>query len=281
MSRRLVSTNSFNAVAPGQIATLDLPVGDQVYHEIRLAYDTATAGGASQANVEAEIERVRLMVDGKAQLELTAEQLIDLSTFYGRPFRTGAASFPASLPIVLAPLGRKTRSAQGEDALAWGTADVSSLQVEVKIASGATSPVLSAKVVVDDIRRPMGPIVKWRPVTIPVTATGVTSITTFPRNDDYFAINCFSANILDVEVKLDQREMFKATLRELEYLLADNGYTWVSGLVPVRFDIAQRVADALKMRRPNGRPISEFRVDFNMGSASSFAAILETVGLRD
>lgn len=281
MARRHVSTNSFNAVAAGQVATLDLPVGDLVYHEIRLSYDTATAGGATLANVEAEIERIRVKADGKTQLELTAEQLIDLNTLYGRPFNTGAATDPALLPIILAPLGRNTRAAQGEDALAWGTADLSSLQVEVQIASGATSPVLSAKVVVDDGRRPMGPIVKFRRVTVPVTATGITTVTTFPKGDDYYAIHCWSSVLDDVEVKIDQREAFKATLQELQFLLEDNGYTWVSGLVPLRFDLTQRVADALKMRRPDGRGVSEFRVDFNMSAATSFTAILETVGLRD
>lgn len=281
MSRRPVSTNSFNAVAAGQVATLDLPVGDLVYHEIRLSYDTATAGGATQANVESEIERIRLKANGKVQVELTAEQLIDLNTFYGRPFNTGAATDPASLPIILSPHGIKTRTAQGEDALAWGTADLSSLQVEVQIASSATSPELSARVVVDDVRRPMGPIVKYRPQTVPVSATGIVTVTTFPRSDDYYGLFCWSSNIADVEVKVDQREFFKLTKLELDYLLEDAGFTPVSGLFATKFNFTQRIADSLKMTRPDQRPVSEFRVDFNMSSASSFTVLTETLGLRD
>lgn len=282
MSRRPISTNSFNAVGAGQTATLDLPVGDLVYHELRLAYMTSTAGGPTQANVEAEITKIRLKVNGKTQVELSAAQLIDINALYGKPFNTGAAAAAAQLPIFLAPLGRKLRSAQGEDALAWGTADVSTFQVEVDIDSGATSPVLSAKVVVDRVRRPMGPIVKFRPFTVPVSATGITTVTSFPRNDDYYALHCFSSDIDDVEVKVDQEEMFKLTEQENDFLLQDNDFSSpVTGLFPVVFNFTQRVSDSLKMRRADGRPASELRVDFNMAVAASFVAIAETVGLRD
>jgi len=279
MARRPISTNSFNAVAANQTATLDLPVGDLTYHGVVLYYDTATSGGPSQANVESEISRVRVKVNGKTQVELTGAQLVAINTLYGRPFMFSADG--AWLPIYFSPLGRKSRSAQGEDALAWGTADVATLQIEVDI-GGATSPTLAARVLVDDIRRPMGPIVKFRPFVVPVSATGITTVTTFPRNDDYYALHCFSSVLDDVEVKVDQRELFKLTAAQIDYLLADHDFIVpISGLVPVIFNFSQRVADSLRMRRGDGRPSSEFRVDFNMNTATSFTVVAETVGLRD
>lgn len=279
MTRRAVTTNSFNAVAPGQRAILDLPVGDLIYHEIRLRYRTSTAGGATQANTEAEITKIGLKVNGKTQVELSAAQLIKLNALHGRAFNTDATGDGAQLPIFLSQPWR--RSAQGEDSLAWATGDVSTFQVEVDIAPGATSPILDCKVVVETGRRPMGPIVKLRPFTVPVTATGITTITTFPKNDDYYALYNFSADVLDVEVKVDQVEQFKLISDELAWLLEDHEFTPQTALFPVKFDFTKRVADSLRMRRPDGSPISEFRVDYNMGAANSFTAVTETVGLRD
>lgn len=279
MPRRAVSTNSFNAVGAGQVATLDLPVGDLIYHELRLLYNTSTAGGAVQATVETEIERIRLKVNGKTQLELTAEQLIDYNAVHGQAFNTLGASGAAQLPIFLSQPWR--RSAQGEDALAWATGDVATFQLEVQIAASATSPTLSAKVVVEDGRRPMGPIVKLRPFTVPVSATGIVTITTFPKVDDYYGLWCWSTNIDDAEVKVDQREVYKLTAQELQYILEDHGFTWVSAVHPLKFDFTKRVADSLRMRRADGSQIAELRFDFNMAAATSFTAIAETIGLRD
>lgn len=273
MPRRPVSTNSFNAVGAGQTATVDLPVGPRVYHQLRLLYGTSTAGGANQTNIEAEISQIRLKVNGKAQRTFSAAELFKINALHNRPFNTG------QLPIFLGEPWRRTT--QGSDALAWGMADVATFQVEVDVAAGATGPTLDARVVVEEAARPMGPIAKWKRLTQPITAIGITTNTTFPRVDDYYSIYAFSSNISDVEVKLDQQEVFKLTAAQLQYLLEDQDFTWVSGLFPVKFDFTRRVSDSLKMMKPNGQRASELRVDWNMSTAADFSYITETVGLRD
>lgn len=273
MARRVVTTNSFNGVAAGQTATLDLPVGPVVYHGVRLLYGTSTGGGANQTNMEAEISQVRLKINGKAQRTFTSEELFDINALHNIAFQTGL------LPIYFSEPWR--RSSQGEDSLAWGTADIDTFQVEVDIAAGATSPTLEARVMIDRLRRPMGPIVKWKRFTQPVSATGIVSNTTLPKSDDYYSIYCWSANISDVEIKKDQEEVFKLTAGQIDDLLSNHDFTPVSGLVPIKFDFTKRVADSLKMRHPTGERVGELRVDFNMSSAASFTFLTETLGLRD
>lgn len=273
MARRLTTTNSWNGVAAGQTATLDLPVGPVVYHQIRILYGTSTAGGANQANIEAEITQVRMKVNGKVQRVFTSAELFDINALHGKTFNTG------ELPIFLSEPWR--RSAQGEDALAWGMGDVSTFQLEVDIDGAATSPTLDTRVVVERVARPMGPIVKWKRFTQPVSAIGVTTNSGLPRTDDYYALYAFSAVLTAIEVKLDQEEVFNAASTVIDNLLEDHGYTNVAGLVPVKFDFTDRVSDSLKMVKPGGQRAQELRVDFTMSAATGFTLITETIGLRD
>lgn len=271
--RRAITTNSFNGVAAGQTATLDLPVGALVYHQIRLLYGTSTTSGANQTNTEAELTQIRLKINGKTQRVMSSAELNAINELHGRPFNAG------ELVIFLSEPWR--RSSQGEDSLAWGMADVQTFQLEVDIHGDADSPTLEARVVVDRIARPMGPIVKWKRFTQPISGTGITTNTNLPRTDDYFALYAFSGNLDAVEVKLDQEEVFHLAAGQIDNLLEDHGFTAVDGLVPVKFDFTQRVSDSLKMARPGGGRAQELRVDWDMGSAASFTLITETVGLRD
>lgn len=277
MPRRVITTNSFNAVAPGQTATISLPVGDLVYDEVLLVYGTATAGGPTEANMEAEITEVRVKVDGKVQRVFSAAQLFDINRVNGIAVANGF------LPIFLAEPWR--RSAQGEESLAWGTADVSTFTIEVDIDAGATSPTLEARIMVDDARRPMGPIVKWRRFTVPVTAVGIVNVTTLPKQDAYYRLHAFSTAIDDIEITVDQKEVWKLTDGQARELFAEQGLGVPAALTSVIFDFTQRVADALAMNVPAGRnqtrKVSELRVDYNMSAATSFTLVTETLGLRD
>lgn len=272
--REYISTNSFNGVGAGQTATLDLPVGDLVFHGIDVVYTTATAGGANQVNMEAELTAARLKVNGKVQRRFTAEELFDINGFNGIAFATGA------FPIFLSEPWR--RAPQGEDALGWGTQDVDTMQLEIDIAAGATAPTLEARLEVERVRRPMGPIVKWRRFNVPVSAVGLVNVTSLPKEDAYYRLHAHSAVIDDVEVNVDQVEKFKATAARNTNLLTRYGLSPVAGWFHIAFDRTQRVADALSMRKGDPpRRIDDFRVDFNMSAATGFDLITEVLGPRD
>jgi len=272
MTKRLIPLNGFNSVAAGQTATLTLPTRG-TYHGLLLKYGTATVGGATQANMIAEITEVRLVVNDKVQRRFSATELFDLNVHRNITFATGF------LPIYFAEPWRRT--AQGEDALAWGMADVNTFQVEIDIAAGATSPTFTGKALWTSDQRPMGQIVKWRKHTIPVSATGIVNVTTLNKNDSYYGLHAHSANILDIKVTIDSTDHWTGDVTENDKLQSDMGLTPVAGWFHVDFDFTSRASDSLSMVNPAGGMVDEFQVDFNMSAATSFTLITETLGLRD
>ena len=278
MPRNPITTTSFNAVAAGQTATLALPVGAIVYQGLNLVYGTSTAGGPNRANMEAEIDEIRLKLNGKVQRVMSAAQLFKINEVQGVAVRDG------HLPIFLGEPWR--RSSQGEDSLAWGMADINDFTIEVDIDAAASSPTLEARPVIERVSRPLGPIVKWRRFTVPVSAVGIVNVTTLPKLDAYLKLHAFSANINAVEVNVDQRQVWDLTKAQMDNLYADNGITLPSGLASLLFDYTGRVSDALPMFNRDGvggpaRQVSEFRVDFDMSAATAFDLITETLGPRD
>lgn len=283
MTRRVVTLPDFNGVAAGQTAFANLPAVDK-YHKLQVTYGTATAGGATQANMEAEITEVRLKVNGVVQRTFSAQQLFDINAFYGIAFSTGI------LPIYLSEPWM--RSALGEDVLAWGMADVQNFTMEIDIDSGATSPTLAMVAEKEISNDPMGPIVKWRRNQIQVSGTGVRSVTDLPRNagESYKALHAFetaAGDISDVLVRFDGEDFFDVTDAQATELYADAGFTQQSagGVFTISAQgLTGRSADVWPMVRQVGnqqRRVQDFRVDFNMAVANNFTLISETLGLRD
>ena len=265
-----IKTNSFNAVAPGQTATVNLPTS-QKYHRLDLIY---SRGGvlATEAQMKSDINQVRLKINGKVQRVFSATELFAINGDNGQPVAAGV------LPIFFAEPWR--RSAQGEDALAWGTTDVDTFQVEVDIDGAAVSPGLYGQVLVDTMNTPLGPIVKWRRQNIPVTATGITTTTTLDKNNGYYRIHAFSTNIDDIAVIVDQERILEATAEALEAHYATSGVSVDASETLIAFDSDQRISSALPMKK-NGKQVSEFRVEWNMSSAASFNIISELLGVAD
>ena len=275
MTRRIAELNDFNSVAAGQKATLQVPVGALAYSSIRLNYGTATAGGPTRANMEAEIERVRINIDGVTQREFTAAELFAINAYHGVPVRNG------SLPIFFAEPWRRT--VQGEDALAWRVGDIDTFQIEVEIASGASSPTLDARSVYNDIpaeNSAMRPIVKWRRFNIPVSATGLRNESTLPKDNPYYALHCFSATVDNVRLETDQRVWWDFTEAQMIDYLTDEGFVPQTSMYHIDFAATARIADLLPMIVAN-RQVGNFKIDFTMGAATGFDVVTETIGPRD
>lgn len=272
MPRRFTVQNSFSAVAPGQTATVDLsPTGK--YHQLRLQYGTATVGGPTQANMEAEVTEIRVKVNGKGQRVFTAAELFTINAYHGVAVTDGF------LPIMFSEPWKRT--IVGEDQVGWGMADVETFQIEVDIAGGALSPTLSLTAVKDVVNIPMGPIVKWRRFQVPVSAIGVFNLTSLPKSDAYNALHCFSGNIDDVLVRVDQEDVFEAVLADVNEYYAQNGFAPQASMFHIDFQATARLADSLSMVRANDQLVSEYRIDFNMSAAVAFNMITETIGFRD
>jgi hypothetical protein len=282
MTRRLITTPSPNAVGAGQTATLNLAVGDLVYHGLRLIYDTSTTGGPTQANMEAEINEIRIKVDGKTQRVFSAAELFLLYQQYGMSVDDG------QIPIWFSEFWRRT--VQGEDGLAWGTADVATLQVEVDIDSGASSPTLSARALVEENSRPIGPIVKWKKFSnFNPGSTGTFNVVDLPKSDDYFAFHVLETTDEDIGkavVKIDQEDVFDAGRATAETLYKDVGLTPQATLFSIFPLPWERVGDTFRMRKPRGngngtRQVADLRLDLTVDNAQTFDILTETVGPPD
>jgi hypothetical protein len=269
--RKFVVESSFNAVAAGGTASIDLPVGKK-YHQLRIAYGTTTGGGPTQANMEAHIDEMRVKVNGKVQRTMSAAELFAINAYHGIAVVNGI------LPIFFSEPWRRT--ALGEDLTGWGTNDVETFQVEIDIDAAALTPTLSMTVISEPSAEDMGPIVKWDRFTIPVGAVGVFNHTQFPKDDAYYAVHNFSANIDDVLVRVDGEDRFDAVLADANEYYAQNGFTGQASMFHVDFGPTARVSDILAMVE-DGKRVADFRVDYTMSAGTPFVAITETLGLRD
>ena len=275
MTRNVVELDAFNSIGAGQKATLDLPVGPLMHHQIRLNYATGTVGGANQANMEAEIKKVRLNLDGVTQREFSAAQLFKINGYRGIPFRAG------SLPIFLSHPWQRTP--QGEDGLAWRMGDIGTFQIEIEIDGGATNPQLEGRTVFDAIPREnsaMGNIVKWKSLNVDNSAIGVRNFTQFAKQDPYYAIHCFSPNIDNVRIETDRIVRWDLTEAQMQDYLTDQGFAPQTDMYHIDFGATARVLDVLDMQI-GGREVGTFKTDFTMAAATGFETITETIGPRD
>jgi hypothetical protein len=160
-------------------------------------------------------------------------------------------------------------------------ADVATFQLEVDIASGRTGPTLEATAVKDIASANMGPIVKWRKYTVPVSAIGVVNVDGFDRRDTQYAFHCKSTNIDAVRVELDREIIIDTDVGQLNDTADDQGFSWQSGWTHVDFNATRRISDGLPMVDAQGARARDFLVNFTMSSATTFSVVSETLGLRD
>lgn len=279
MVRRVTEIPSFNGVAAGQTPTLDLP-RDRRYHSIMLYYKT----NANQATIESDINRIRVKVDGKVQRVYTPAELYAMLALNGVGFE------PGRIPIFFSEPWRSTAaSPNDEDAFAWGMQNVDTFQLEVELASGATSPALDGIVEHDNIQQPLEGIIKVKRRTVPVASTGVITVTDLPKNDSYLRLHAFEdtdGDISDFETQVDQLSVYgQISRRENDDFLRKRKLSPQNGVFHVVYDHTQRASDALPMVKQNSqgeqRRISEFRNDFTMGAANTFTLLTEVLGNPD
>lgn len=274
MSRQQDTLNGFNAVAPGQTATVDMGKGVR-YHQIWINYKT----NASRATIEADITEVRMKINGKVVRRFSAKELLAINEINGEGFQNGY------LPIYLSEPWR--RSSVGEDAGSWGTSNVSSFQIEIDIAGTATAPTLSGFAEFDQIQTPLADIIMWEKVTVPANGGGAVTLNTLPRsvNEFYQRMHAFEAtagDVLELEVKVGNT-VAKALKKagNTAKLVSDN-FTPIAGIFSIIFDGTQRWSDALSMVKANGELVSQFNLEFVMnGGSTDFVLFLEKRGTPD
>lgn len=273
--RKFRKCPSFQGVAAGQTATLNLPVVG-TYYTLKLLYATATGGGATQANMEAEITQIRLKVNGVEQRRFTARELFDVNSYRGQSVEDGI------LTIFLAEPWRPT--VQGEDAYAWGMGGgISSFTIEVDFAGGAGVTSLECLREWSPVTTNMGLISKWRKFNLNASAAGVVQFQP-PIREAYigFHMDMASVTVNDVEVTVDEEQDFdEATKTQIDSVYKHHGFVPHADWFHVMKDgLTGRAADVWAMIRPDGRRVSDFRIDVDAAGAGNVPILAEVLGPR-
>lgn len=273
MLRKLNNLVSFTPPAAGARSTINIPVGP-TYYGIVLQY-TESGTLVTEANMKAAIEEVLIKINGTPVRRLSATDIIALNALHGVAYQDGF------LPLYFAEPW--ARSANSEDFFAWGTLDVQTFQIEVKIASGRTAPALSAVAETTNESRKLNAIKKFNKYNIPVASTGIVNWQNLPRIGTLAALHAVSGDIDDVSVKVDNVEVFDLTVDQINQDL--NNYpdiTPQTDIVHVLFNKTSRASDnlpfAYEVAKNQVRRVQDFQVDFNMSAANAFDVIAETIG---
>lgn len=280
--KRKIPLNQIDGVAAGGTATIKLPTNVR-YHAIYFQYGTATAGGPTEANIEAELTEWRLNIDGVTQRKASSAQIFDINRSKGLAPVVGATA--GYVPFFFSEPQREGLRAQ--ESTAWGMKDVNTFQIEVDIAAGAASPTLSAFAVVDDILEPPGGIVKWKREIIQVAAIGeLTHQLDTGKGDSYQGLYFFegaAGDINSLRLEWDGVKLWDIDENDDNALLPYLGATVVSGMVHVPLD-DNFPADAVPMvKMINGNPVKvqEFMATLNMGAANNVTLLREVIGSPD
>lgn len=277
--RDILTLKDFSSVGSGQRATLDIAPGP-TFHALYIQYLKAGVL-ATRAQMEADIDAIRIKLNGKVQREFTPAQWFKILASYGQPIVDGFVYIPFSEPW--------SRTTIGEDGLAWGTgAGVETFQISVDLKSGIAGAVaLQASAEVTYDRREIGLIKKLRSNVVPITKTGINNYSPeIQPLDSYSAIHCFSSDVAAVEVETDRNERFEGSKPFLDALYRQKGITPQAGVTHIMFNHTMRSTDALPMVVTNEKgnpigPVRQFNIDFDMTAATSFVALSETIGRPD
>lgn len=184
--RKLVKLPSFSNVVAGSTATLGCPVG-LTYDLISVTYTGITLE---------QMENIKIVVNGKVIQEYKSGQELDyINRYYGRGAAAGILNLWFLRPELATVRARRLT--------ALGTADVSTLSVQMDVAAAAAAPVLTAHAV-QSAPAPMGIVTKIKAFPRSFATTGLQEIDNIPRSGARIAaIHLFKSDVSAVEVAVN------------------------------------------------------------------------------
>lgn len=289
MVKRWIKAPSLIGMAAGGTAVCNLPIGPR-YHTLLISGDSATSSTATT-----HINEMRLKVNGKVQRVFTYTELQALNILngsqYGIQNNSSASTF--QLPIFLAEPWRKSN--RDQDLLAWGTGNLDSFQLEIDIKNVTAPDSLYVLAQIDNsivqqdgkaVQQPMGLIVKWDRVQLPLTGTtpdyGVAS---FPIRDNYQSIHITDSGgtFTSYALKVDNFVIREVTKQENDALLTAYGMTPVAGRLDIVFDHDDFLNSALPTQGPDGRRIQDLKLSVvsDTATARNLSTIYQRIGLPE
>ena len=272
--KRLSQMPAFNGVAAGATATLDIPIGP-TYDGIVLK-----VSDGNNANAATIISEIRVNVNGKTQRKCTVAELDALNSLMNDPASVdytvtqdgsskvitqakarslilpGVSNYSlfkdaanvTRLPIFFAEPWRPPSIAEQ---FAWGTGNLNSFQLEVDIASAASSPVLKAYAMFHNAilttngiakAAPIGLVTKWYREQLSITADGVTNWTLQNKRDTLLSMHFFDpqgggCGISNIQVLADSYEWRDLSQNDNQFELARNKMVPSAGRYDLVFDV--------------------------------------------
>lgn len=189
MTPRTEPLPTFDGVGSGDKATCDLELG-RIYRRLWLEVYVA----AGDKTFDEIIEDIFLNVNERPQRSHTAVELNELNQLHdddGAVKTSGTVAggdYKAYVPIILAETYRK--NVERGLALGWNAVGIRSLQLQVKLRAGLTSPTLKGWMDWEpgDLNRGLGPITKWIRHDLSATASPQDYSRLFdqdPRTDNF------------------------------------------------------------------------------------------------
>ena len=265
MARLRKKMPPFQGVAAGLKATCNLPVG-LTYDIITLNYKESGVD-ANEATMKAGIDRIRLLLDAEAKIDLSATELLDIYKYYGYTIQAGR------IPLIFA---RPTaRTAAGEDSIAYGTKDISTMSLEVDINSGATAPTITAHAV-QSAPRNLGAHVSMKSYGSSSPGAGVVEMATLPRGNYWqMGLHIASSAVTDVELLSNQNIVWEGNVLDNTQIDHLTGKVWQSGYFHVNNTENDRVRAALPLN------VEDYRLKMTMsGAVANFNVIQERLEIK-
>lgn len=284
MAKFLREMQTFSNVAASAVATSTLAVTKR-YHSVHLEirHDTSADGGAAntlmtQTLMANHIEEIRLRVTSAALGTITLWEIkgVDLqeciNDHYGVPAVDGVLSLVFAAPYWNNPAV--------EDFFALGTADLQSVQIEVKFDSTVVSPVMVGYALeYAGANQPLGKFIKLAHITLSNSATGILEEPDLPvigNGIGLKAIHLSTNAVSDVEFRADGTVIYE-DLPTLRDVIADLRSLRTGGRSQnanyTHLDFAgNNIADVFDMTG-----VRDFRAKLNRTGTGSFRALTETV----
>lgn len=259
----------FEGVAAGNTATVRCPIG-LTYHQIYLQYSSLTL---------AEMEEIRVVLNGQVIARWDSGTALDAYNQY-----KGRAAAAGVLTIDFDRFNMRTRAAEEFTSIGTGVANdptpVNTLAVEVDIASGATTPALSA-VARQSVPRPLSLILKTRQFSYSIGGAGELEISDLPKGDIINSIffNYSAGDLSRLKVERDNFRVFDRS-RALNEVIQTDGVRVPQANYYV-YDPTEdgNGAEGLATRDDQGRLINDIRfILTQITAAANYQVGVEYIG---
>lgn len=249
---------SFQGVAPGATATLNIPLG-LTYHRIMIGLRSgASAPGTlhSAASWGTAFGEIRVNIDGRNKIRAHAADLAAMMKYHGLELSDGY------LPVVFDRPWFQT--AQAQDILGYGTADVQSLTLEVDIAAGVVVQDLDAYAICSP-NAALGQHLALRKYSVNATGAGEIEVSNLPRNRSRMMAAHLKTDAIDgVEVIANNAEVLKSRRELMAAFAKEFEKTMQTGWTTIDHCVEGRIGTSQPMTLQDHR----FRLDYTGASAS-------------